>query len=131
MGALVGIAGARLGFPVMDAIASLVICLFIAKAAIDIFKDAVDKMVDKSCDEQTVDEMRRLISKQEGVLGISTLQTRMFGSKIYVDAEIEADGELPLTQAHQIAELVHNAIENQYPRVKHCMVHVNPEGERR
>lgn len=131
VGALVGIAGARLGFPVMDAIASLVICLFIAKAAIDIFKDAVDKMVDKSCDEQTVDEMRRLISKQEGVLGISTLQTRMFGSKIYVDAEIEADGELPLTQAHQIAELVHNAIENQYPRVKHCMVHVNPEGERR
>ncbi len=53
VGALIGIAGARLGFPVMDSAASLVIFVFIAKAAFDIFKDAVDKMVDHSCDEET------------------------------------------------------------------------------
>ena len=53
IGALIGIAGARLGFPIMDSIASLVIFLFIAKAAFDIFKDAMDKMVDHSCDEET------------------------------------------------------------------------------
>ena len=35
VGALAGIAGARLGFPICDAIASLCICLFIAKAACD------------------------------------------------------------------------------------------------
>ena len=113
----------------MDSVACLVICVFIVKAAVDIFMDAVNKMVDKACDDQTMEEMRRLISRQEGVLGVNALQTRMFGSKIYVDAEIEADGELPLTQAHQIAELVHDAIEAHFPRVKHCMVHVNPEGE--
>ena len=50
VGALIGIAGARLGFPVMDSIASLVIFLFIMKAAYDIFKDAVNKVVDHSCD---------------------------------------------------------------------------------
>ncbi|MCI8371431.1 MAG: cation transporter [Lachnospiraceae bacterium] len=129
VGALVGIGGARLGFPIMDSVACLVICVFIVKAAVDIFMDAVNKMVDKACDDQTMEEMRRLISRQEGVLGVNALQTRMFGSKIYVDAEIEADGELPLTQAHQIAELVHDVIEAHFPRVKHCMVHVNPEGE--
>ena len=53
VGALIGIAGARLGFPVMDSIASLVIFGFILKASYDIFKDAVDKMVDHSCDEET------------------------------------------------------------------------------
>lgn len=53
IGALVGIAGARMGFPVMDSIASLVIFVFIIKAAYDIFKDAMDKMVDHSCDEET------------------------------------------------------------------------------
>lgn len=53
IGALIGIGGAMLGFPIMDSIASLVIFIFIAKAAYDIFKDAMDKMVDHSCDEQT------------------------------------------------------------------------------
>lgn len=86
IGALIGIGGARLGFPVLDPIASVVICLFILKAAIDVFRDAVDKMVDKSCDEKTMEEMRQVICKQDGVLGISSLQTRMFGSRIYVDA---------------------------------------------
>lgn len=126
IGALIGIGGARLGFPVLDPIASVVICLFILKAAIDVFRDAVDKMVDKSCDEKTMEEMRQVICKQNGVLGISSLQTRMFGSRIYVDAEIEADGSLTLVQAHDIAEEVHQAIEDSFQDVKHCMVHVNP-----
>ena len=126
IGALIGIGGARLGFPVLDPIASVVICLFILKAAIDVFRDAVDKMVDKSCDEKTMEEMRQVICKQDGVLGISSLQTRMFGSRIYVDAEIEADGSLTLVQAHDIAEEVHQSIEYSYQDVKHCMVHVNP-----
>lgn len=129
IGALVGIAGAQLGFPVLDPIASVVICLFILMAAIDIFRDAVDKMVDKSCDENTVDQMRTLISQQDGVMGISRLQTRLFGSKIYVDTEIEADGNLTLVQAHDIAEDVHRSIEHNFPEVKHCMVHVNPTHE--
>ena len=126
IGALIGIGGARLGFPVLDPIASVVICLFILKAAIDVFRDAVDKMVDKSCDEKTMEEMRQVICKQNGVLGISSLQTRMFGSRIYVDAEIEADGSLTLVQAHDIAEEVHQSIEDSFQDVKHCMVHVNP-----
>ena len=126
IGALIGIGGARLGFPVLDPIASVVICLFILKAAIDVFRDAVDKMVDKSCDEKTMEEMRQVICKQNGVLGISSLQTRMFGSRIYVDAEIEADGSLTLVQAHDIAEEVHQSTEDSFQDVKHCMVHVNP-----
>ena len=46
VGALVGIAASRMGYPLMDPLASLVICVFIEKAALDIFKDAIDKMVD-------------------------------------------------------------------------------------
>ena len=54
------------------------------------------------------------------------LMTRLFGSKIYVDLEIAADGTQTLDEAHQIAEHVHHAIEHTFPDVKHCMVHVNP-----
>lgn len=127
VGALIGIAGARMGFPVLDPVASLVICIFIEKAAFDIFKDAVDKMVDKACDEQTEQQMRDCVMSQEGVLGIDLLHTRTFGNKIYVDVEICADGNSTLNEAHAIAEMVHDSIEKQFPKVKHIMVHVNPK----
>lgn len=126
VGALVGIAGARLGYPICDAAASLCICFFIGKAAYDIFKDAVDKMVDKACDEATENELRNCALAQEGVLGVDLLHTRVFGSKIYVDIEIRADGDRTLREAHSIAERVHDSIEENFTKVKHIMVHVNP-----
>ncbi len=129
VGAFVGILGARLGFPILDPIASVVICLFIAKAAVDIFRDAIDKMVDHSCDEETVQKMRDVIMKVEGVKRIDVMRTRLFGSKIYVDIEIAADDEITLNAAHTIAEKVHLSIEKNFRNVKHCMVHVNPVSE--
>lgn len=126
IGALIGIGGARLGFPIMDSIASLVIFVFIVKAAFDIFKDAMDKMVDHSCDEAMEKQLRDCIMRNDKVLGLDLLQTRIFGNKIYVDVEIQADGSLTLREGHKIAEAVHDDIERTFPKVKHIMVHVNP-----
>lgn len=127
VGALIGIGGARMGYPVMDSVASLVIFFFILKAAFDIFKDAMDKMVDHACDEETEAQIRECVMEQEEVLGIDMLQTRIFGNKVYVDVEIQVNGEFTLREAHRIAEDVHERIEQSFPKVKHIMVHVNPE----
>ena len=126
VGALIGIGGAMLGYPVMDSIASLVIFFFIAKAAYDIFKDAIDKMVDHACDEETEKAIYDAVLEQEEVLGIDMLQTRIIGNKIYVDLEIQLDENYTLKKAHDIAEEVHEHIEQNFPKVKHIMVHVNP-----
>lgn len=126
VGALIGIAGARMGFPILDPVASVVICFFIEKAAYEIFMDAVDKMVDKACDEEVEAELTECALSQEGVQGVDLLHTRVFGNKIYVDIEIRVDGEMRLRDAHGIAEHVHDAIEKNFPKVKHIMVHVNP-----
>lgn len=126
IGAFIGIAGSRMGYPVLDSAACLVISIFIAKAAYEIFMDAVDKMVDKACDAKTEEEIRRIVLGQDGVLGIDRLKTRLFGAKMYVDMEISADGNQTLYETHAIAEHVHDAIEARFAEVKHCMVHVNP-----
>ena len=126
IGALIGIAGARIGFPILDSAASVIICLFIEKAAYDIFMDAVDKMVDKACDDEVEARLTECALEQEGVLGVDLLHTRVFANKIYVDIEINVDGDMKLKDAHGIAERVHDAIEKTFPKVKHIMVHVNP-----
>lgn len=127
VGSLIGIVGARLGFPILDPIASVVICLFILKAAYEIGRDAVSRLIDQACDEKLVNEMREVIQAQEGVLGIDLLKTRLFGNKIYVDVEIRVDGNLSVSEAHDIAHNVHDSIEEKFQYVKHCMVHVNPD----
>ena len=126
VGALIGIAGSRLGYPVCDAAASLCICFFIGKAAYEIFRDAVDKMVDKACDESVENDLKNCALAQEGVLGVDLLRTRVFGNRIYVDIEISADANASLRDAHKIAEHVHDSIEQSFASVKHIMVHVNP-----
>jgi cation diffusion facilitator family transporter len=126
VGSFAGIFGARLGFPILDPLACIIICLFILKAAIDIFRDAVGKMTDRACDDETIAKMRDLILSQKSVEGIDGLKTRLFGDKIYMDVEIRVDALVRLEEAHLVAQAVHDVIEEQFPRVKHCMVHVNP-----
>ena len=127
VGSFAGILGARMGLPVLDPLASVIICVFIEKAAFDIFIDAVNKMVDKSCNDEVVSEMKAVILDTDEVLGIDEFKTRLFGSKIYVEVEIRMDPSKTLVEAHDTAEEVHDAIEAAFPAVKHCMVHVNPE----
>lgn len=126
VGAMIGIMGARMGFAICEPVASLVICVFIIKASVEIFSEAIGKMTDRACDDSTQNSIREIILAQEGVQSLPELKTRMFGAKMYVDAVITVDGELPLTEAHAIAESVHDSVEKSFPGVKHCMVHVDP-----
>ncbi len=122
----IGILGARIGYPVLDSAACVVICLFIIKVSYNIFRDSINKMTDHSCDEKTVSEISSLILSQTDVDGIDVLKTRLFGDKIYLDVEINVKSDITLLDSHAIAHLVHDAIERQFPKIKHCMVHVNP-----
>lgn len=126
IGALIGIAGARMGLPILDPIASVVICLFIAKAAIEIFKDAIDKMVDHNCDDETESAIRNRILAHKGIDTIDLFKTREFGNRIYIELEISVNGQLTLIKAHDIANKIHDDIENAFPKVKHIAIHVNP-----
>ena len=112
IGSFAGVLGARLGVPILDPIASIVICLFIFKVAYGIFHESIDRL--------------ETMQRTPGVVRVDDIKTRLFGSRTYVDAEIAVDGALPLRDAHVIAEAVHHELERDYPDVKHCTVHVNP-----
>ncbi len=126
IGSLIGIGGAMLGVPVMDSIASVVICLFILKAAFDILRDAFRKMLDTSCGEAFDEQLSAFVAAQEDVVRVDSLRSRMFGDRVYIDLEIGVDGSKSLREAHGVAERVHERVEADFPSVKHIMVHVNP-----
>lgn len=130
IGSLVGILLGRFGIAWADGAVSLIICLLILKTAIEIGISAVNKLTDHACDRVTEKRMRDVITGVRGVKRIDVFRTRCFGSGWYVDVEISVDPELKLKTAHEIAENVHDEIENEFCDVRHCMVHVNPLEER-
>ncbi|MBQ7707787.1 MAG: cation transporter [Lachnospiraceae bacterium] len=129
IGAFIGIGMAKLGFPIMDPIAGLLICILILKVAFDIFTDALNKMLDTSCGAAMEAKIKMFVQEQPGVCQIDLLHTRQFGNKIYVDLEIAVKRDISLLDAHAIAEDVHSSVEKEFPNVKHVMIHVNPADE--
>ncbi|ACQ51805.1 cation diffusion facilitator family transporter [Clostridium botulinum] len=129
IGTLIGIIGARLKYPILDPIASLVICIFIIKVSIDIYKNSINQLVDHCADEKTINMITEQIKSIKEVERIDELKTRLHGSKLYVDVEIALDYSLSLKESHSIAEKVHDKIEASNNDIIHCMVHVNPYEE--
>lgn len=130
VGSLIGVVGAIMGYPIMDPIASIIIAILVAKVAIDIYLQSVRDLIDSAADEETVKDIRKIILGTGGVIRIDELKTRRHANKLYVDVEISVDKNLNVSQSHRIAEDVHNNIEKDIRKVKHCMVHVNPFGEK-
>lgn len=123
---LIALIMARNGFPVFDDIGSIIICIFIFKVGYDVFKEAINGMLDVSCNKELEEKIKEVICNIDGVRNIDSLKTRLFSTKIYIDIEIAVDRTLLLSEAHKISEEVHDILEEEFPEIKHCMVHVNP-----
>lgn len=126
IGSLVGILGARVKLPILDPIASLVICVLIIKMSFDIYKKAILGLIDRAADDEMIELIKKEIMSIQKVEHIDDLKTRIHGNSIYVDVEISVCEDLSFPKAHNISELVHKNIEKLDSRIIHCMVHVNP-----
>ena len=126
IGTLFGIAGAMIGFKILDPLAGIVVSILIIKVGIEILMQGLNQLIDRAADDDTINTIKNTITNIKGVIGIDDIKTRLHGSKLYVDVEIAVDGKITVKEGHSIAETVHNKIENTIPDVKHCMVHVNP-----
>ena len=127
IGSLFGIVGSMLGFIYMDVIAGIIISLIILKVSIEIFIDSIKKLIDCSCDDVLLEEIKNIVYEISGVINIETIKTRVFGNKIYIDLEIYADKNISFEESHNIAHMVHDRVEEKIVDVNHCMVHISPK----
>lgn len=123
---LMGLVLTQFGFLIFDAIAALIVALFILRLAIQILIEAVSYLVDEAPVHDMLDQIKTAIIGIKGVIDVDDLKVRRHMTEYYVDVEIAVESTLSLIAAHQIAETVHTGIEKEFPDVIHCMVHVNP-----
>jgi len=127
VGTFLGIFAARMGYKFFDPLAALVVSILIIKVGVEFYIKAMRELVDESADKETCSKIKKLAMGVEGVEGIKSLKTRTFGHRIYVDLEILVNENLTVKEGHQIAEDVHDILENKIDNIKHCMVHVEPK----
>ena len=126
IGTFAGILGARLGIPALDPIAGIIVSIFVIKVGVDLYLKSVKELVDESADDKTIKKIIEKTESVEGVRGIGSLKTRIFGNKIYVDIEILVDAFISVKEGHDISEKVHDKLEEEIDHIKHCMVHIEP-----
>lgn len=123
---MIGLFIAQFGLIYFDYLASIIIAGFIMKLAIQILKESISYLTDQAPKEEDVQKVYDEIFSVDGVLSIDDLKVRNHMTQQYVDVEIGVLSSLTLKEAHYIAEKVHHHIEDLFPEVIHCMVHVNP-----
>ncbi len=126
--AALGILASRLGFVSGDSIAALVVAALVMWAGVDVFRTAALDLMDPAADAQSQELIRQQVLATEGVLGLSSLRTRVNGAGIFVDLEIEVSRDLSLLKAHEIAHQVEDTLHG-VPQVRGVTVHVNPARE--
>ncbi|MDR0954296.1 MAG: cation diffusion facilitator family transporter [Rikenellaceae bacterium] len=130
VGVLLGLAFTYLfDLPILDAVTMLLISLFIIKTAIDIFIDSNTELMDGVKDDGVYQKIFDAVERVEGASNPHRVRSRLIGGLYMVDLDIEADGDITLAEAHDIAARVEESIREALENVYDIVVHVEPAGK--
>jgi len=122
---IVTLIGVKLGYPLSDPIATLLIAVFIAKAAFDIIKQEAGIL----CDAVAITDVKRIEDMVLGVTGVMSchkIRTRGRPDDIYIDLHVQLEPETHLDKAHKISYEIEDIIKKAIPEVADVLVHLEP-----
>ncbi|MDE7102345.1 MAG: cation diffusion facilitator family transporter [Bacteroidales bacterium] len=129
LGTLAGIGGAMfLGeqWRILDPLAAVAVSVFIIKAGYDIIKPSLGELLECSLSEEQISEITHCIKSVAGVKGLHNFRSRKIGNAIAIDVHVKMDGELKLTEAHDIATSIEQAIRDKFGSNSLINIHMEP-----
>ena len=118
------------GFVFWDLVIAIVIAVYILKQSFQIFRIAIDELVDRALPEEVQEEIRQTITNfDKRILGFHNLRTRKMGERKFIDFHVELDRSLSFQKAHDLTEDLIEALEAKFPE-SDVNVHFDPEGGR-
>lgn len=125
IGVLVSLALSFYGMKYADGACAVILGLYILWGAIKIGKSSISVLLDKQLPEKDVLNILNLLSNVPDVQGVHDLRTRSSGPKIFIQAHLEIDQDMPLLNAHNIADLGEIAILKEYENAD-ITLHMEP-----
>lgn len=125
VGISVALAGGK-GYESADDWAALLASGIISWNAVRLLRPALAEVMDAAPPPETFAAVRSAASGVAGVEGLDKCHIRKMGFDFYVDLHIYVAGERSVSQGHEIAHRVKDAVRTSYPKVKDVLVHVEP-----
>lgn len=126
---LIGIAGTQFGLLWFDPLAAMIVAGLIFYMAIKIILESTSELVDTGLDAHEVQEMRNFICAIDGVENVHLLRTRRMGGRVLVDAHLQVDGRISVSEGHHISDTVMYRLRRQFPVISDVIIHIDPEDD--
>jgi cation diffusion facilitator family transporter len=124
-----GIAGSLFGFRFLDPVAALIVGFMILRMGAVFSWDALRELMDEGLSDQEVAAIRDIVRATPGVIGLHELRTRRMAHKVLVDAHVQVDGHISVSEGHRIGEEVRKRVLRDHDDVLDMLVHVDPEDD--
>ncbi len=121
-----GILGARLGLPLLDPLAGFVVALLIFRVSYKIFKGALSRLLGKGPSPAKIKNIESAIGEVEGVIEVGEVKGLYHGPHLYLDVKVAVEGEISVSEGHEIAVKVRKKVERLYEEAEEVLVHVDP-----
>lgn len=126
---VVGIGGALLGWSFLDLLAAALMGFMILRMGLELGWGAMKELIDTGLDEVQVAAIRTTLLATPGVLGMHELRTRRMAHQALVDAHVQVDARISVSEGHRIAESARAHVLREHPEVLDVLVHIDPEDD--
>jgi cation diffusion facilitator family transporter len=121
---ITALAGARLGWPMLDSIAALVVAGFIGFAGYQIARTTTGILSDRIVIADA--DLERIVLTVPGVLGCHHIRTRGSADHVFLDLHVWLPADMRLTEAHDISHMVKDRLMTRYPQIADAIIHIEP-----
>jgi cation diffusion facilitator family transporter len=126
--ALVGVgAAAWLGLPWVDAVAGLIVALWLIWGAVGVFREASHQLMDRELPDEDREKIVALVTADPNVLGVHQLRTRASGPYVHIQMHADLAGDISLAEAHAIIVAAENRVLDAFPAAD-LIIHGDPRG---
>ncbi|GMR06090.1 MAG: cation diffusion facilitator family transporter [Gammaproteobacteria bacterium] len=127
---LIGIGGSIMGLPYFDALAAIVLGTMIIRMGLLLSWNALKELIDTALSHEEVEAIRQAIINTDGVIDLHMLRSRLMGGRALIDVHLQVDGNISVSEGHQISEYVRQRLINNFESVDEVLVHIDPENDK-
>ena len=129
IGALLGISAAYLmgeKWRIADPIAAVIVAALIVKVAVDLCRNAIAELLERSLPADIEEEILSIISATPNVYKPHNLRTRRIGSNIAIEVHIRVDGSMTVYDSHEISRDIEQRLRLRFGEYTAVAIHIEP-----
>ena len=121
---IAALVGARLGVPMLDPLAALVVAGFIGYAGFQVARTTTGILSDRIVISDA--DLEQVVMSVPGIIGCEKIRTRGSADHVFLDLHVWMPPDMRLTEAHDLSHVVKDRLMARYPQIADAVIHIEP-----